>query len=71
METTQEEKENSTIEKLAIYMFEAYNEQAGGLTWDGKPIPDWVNIGEKVQNNWKASAKIAIELFRDGTSLGI
>jgi hypothetical protein len=41
-------------------MFAAYNEQAGGLTWDGKPIPPWESTGPKVQANWRAAAREAV-----------
>jgi hypothetical protein len=45
---------------LARRMFAAYNEQAGGLTWDGKPIPPWESTGPKVQANWRAAAREAV-----------
>lgn len=46
-------------ETLARQMFDAYNDQAGGLTYDGKPIPPFVAVGPKVQANWIAAAKAA------------
>jgi hypothetical protein len=46
-------------ETLARLMFDAYNEAAGGLTWDGKPIPPFDEVGPKVQGNWLAAAKAA------------
>lgn len=50
-------------EDAAREMFAAYNEQAGGLTWDGKPIPPWEATGPKVQANWMAAARRARELL--------
>jgi hypothetical protein len=47
-------------ETLAQRMFAAYNVAAGGLTWDGKPIPPWEATGPKVQANWRAAAREAI-----------
>jgi len=47
-------------EALAQRMFAAYNAAAGGLTWDGKPIPPWESTGPKVQANWRAAAREAI-----------
>lgn len=47
-------------ERIAREMFEAYNEKAGGKTWDGKPIPPWAEVGEKVQGNWLAAAQKAL-----------
>lgn len=35
--------------------FAAYNERAGGKTWDGKPIPPWKECGPRVRNNWRAA----------------
>lgn len=55
--------EHVTEDRLAREMFAAYNEQAGGLTWDGKPIPPWENTGPKVQANWRAAARRARELL--------
>lgn len=48
--------------ELAQIAFEAYNEQAGGRTWDDKPIPAWQDVGEKVQANWKAATKALTQL---------
>lgn len=42
---------------LAKVAFEAYNVQAGGKTWDGKDIPPFEEVGEKVQANWIAATK--------------
>lgn len=42
--------------------FEAYNEAKGGVTWDGKPIPPWGEVGEEVQQAWKAAAEAAVGL---------
>lgn len=35
--------------------FNAYNQRAGGLTYDGKPIPPWEDVGPKVRNRWRAA----------------
>lgn len=44
-----------TLDGLARIAFDAYNAQAGGLTWDGKPIPPFGEVGEGVQANWRAA----------------
>lgn len=44
------------IKTLARVMFDAYNKQAGGKTYDGKPIPPWDEIGDNVQARWFAAA---------------
>lgn len=35
--------------------FNAYNKQAGGKTWDGKDIPPFSEVGDKVRANWVAA----------------
>jgi hypothetical protein len=52
---------NLTDDALARLMFDAYNAQAGGRTWDDKPIPPFDETGPKVQANWLAAAKAARE----------
>ena len=49
---------------LARLMFDAYNAEAGGLTWDGKPIPPFDAVGPKVQANWFAAARCAMNALR-------
>ncbi len=39
--------------------FEAYNDSVGGVTWDGKPIPAWGEVTDKVRAGWTAAAKAA------------
>lgn len=41
---------------LARAMFEAYNDQAGGKTLDGRPTPGWNDLGPAVRANWRAAA---------------
>lgn len=53
-----------SADDLARAMFAAYNAQAGGLTWDGKPIPPWENTGPKVQENWRAAAREAFKVLK-------
>jgi len=46
------------VERLARLAFEAYNDHAGGKTWDGKPIPTWDELTERnspVPGHWKAA----------------
>lgn len=53
------------VSELAKLGFEAYGKSTGGLTWDGKPIPPWENVGEKVQAAWKAATKVIAETTAD------
>lgn len=46
-------------------MFRAYNAEAGGKTWDGRPIPPWEEVGDKVHANWNAAARCLYELMSE------
>lgn len=50
---------------MAREMFEAYTEDAGGKTWDGKPIPGWFDekMTDEVRNHWIAAAKVAVKVY--------
>lgn len=36
--------------------FETYNNAVGGVTWDGKPIPGWEKVTDKVRDGWRTAA---------------
>lgn len=64
-----EEKHRMDSDTTAQIAFAAYNESAGGKTWDGKPIPTWEQLsesegGRKVQGHWRAAMRAAFELKR-------
>lgn len=44
------------LDRLAREMFAAYNASAGGVTFDGRPIPTYDQVGEKVRRHWRAAA---------------
>ena len=44
--------------------FEAYSVSVGGKTYDGKDIPKWEDVGQRVQDAWRA-AGIAILQYID------
>lgn len=48
-------------QELARIAFDAYNKQAGGKTWDGKDIPPFDEVGEKVRANWQAAVQSVLE----------
>lgn len=50
------------INEFAQEAFKAYNESAGGKTWDGRPIPTWEEVGDKVRSHWIAAVRKVIEL---------
>jgi hypothetical protein len=47
---------NTHIAKL---MWDAYAIQAGGKTFDGKPLPTWDELGDERQSCWVAAASVA------------
>lgn len=48
-----------TIVEIARKMWEAYSERAGGVTYDGKPLPTWDELGTERQLCWAAAAMAA------------
>lgn len=40
-------------------MWAAYCEAAGGVTYDGKPLPTWEELGDDRQKCWMAAGKEA------------
>lgn len=36
--------------------YEAYSRNAQGLTFDGRPMPDWNDLTDAVQNHWIMAA---------------
>lgn len=36
--------------------YDAYGEFTGWRTFDGRPMPEWVDLGERVQGAWQAAA---------------
>lgn len=57
-----------TVEQLAESGYKAYVKQAGGVTFDGKPIPTWAGIGAERQACWLACAK---EILAQSAALGV
>ena len=49
----------TNYEQMAEKMYSAYCQQAGGLTFDGKPLPSFQELGLERQACWKAAAEAA------------
>ena len=43
--------------ELGRAAYEAYGEQAGGLTYDGSPLPSFADLDEERQQCWMAAAR--------------
>lgn len=46
-----------TFDQLAESAYAAYCKQAGGKTFDGKPLPTYAELGAERQACWVAAAK--------------
>jgi hypothetical protein len=53
------------MESIAKIMWDAYAIQAGGKTFDGKPLPTWVELGEERQSCWIAAATAASDAIKN------
>lgn len=49
----------TNYEQMAEKMYSAYCQQAGGLTFDGKPLSSFQELGLERQTCWKAAAEAA------------
>ena len=47
----------TNYQHIAEQMYAAYCQQAGGLTFDGKPLPSFQELGLERQTCWKAVAE--------------
>lgn len=48
--------------------YAAYGQETGGLTHDGRVMPDWELLGEQVQNAWTAAARAIYSAALTGRS---
>ena len=46
---------------IAKLMWNAYAIQAGGKTFDGKPLPTWDELGDERQSCWIAAASVTAD----------
>lgn len=53
---TSDDRVNPGLDRLAREMFAAYGESAGGVTFDGRPIPTFDEVGPKVRSHWRSAA---------------
>lgn len=54
------------LTRLARVGFEAYNKAAGGLNYEGKPIPPWDEVPQHIRDKWEvATHAILVQRHRD------
>ena len=51
--------------ELTMLMYGAYAKQAGGMTYDNRPLPTWEELGDERQACWYAAADAAEEYLSD------
>lgn len=49
------------LDYLAKTAFDAYGDYADWKTFDGRPMPQWEEVGFDVQSRWQASVKAVID----------
>ena len=47
--------------EAARRMWDAYAFRAGGITFDGKPLPTWDDLGDERQSCWVAAASVTAD----------
>ncbi len=52
-----------SITDLAKAMYAAYSKQAGGKTFDGKPLPTYEELGADRHLCWEAAAEAAYQMI--------
>lgn len=57
------------IVALARRMFNAYNERGGWKTFDGRPVPQWDELGDEIRRRWVAAAIEARPELAAGTAV--
>ena len=49
------------ITGLAEKAYSAYGESTGGKTFDGRDMPKWDDLGERIQAAWCAAAQAVVD----------
>lgn len=57
------------VEYLGKILFEGYRISAAGTTYDGKPIPDWSELGEDVRGHWMAASVALFKAMKEHLNL--
>ncbi|NEA22602.1 hypothetical protein [Actinomadura bangladeshensis] len=45
------------VDRLARTAYDAYGETTDHLNFRGEPMPAWEDLGEQIQNAWRAAAR--------------
>ncbi len=56
----------SDIDHLAREAYDAYGEVTDHKNYRGEPMPLWKDLGEKIQDAWRAAAARVVQLSGEG-----
>jgi hypothetical protein len=48
------------------HAYSAYAESTGGKTYDGRDIPVWADLGDRIQGAWEAAASAVVKVYSGG-----
>lgn len=57
--------------ELAKIAYQGYGEATGFKTFDGRPMPEWAALGEKIQLAWTAAAAAVVDQLAAMDDAGI
>ena len=50
--------------------YAAYAEHTGGKTFDGRDMPSWTDLGERIQGAWEAASWAVLAKHTEGLTDG-
>jgi hypothetical protein len=50
---------------LAQVAYAAYGATTGGLNYRGEPMPEWADLGDRIQGAWIAAAHAVVDAVED------
>lgn len=60
-----------TDTELAQIAYQGYGESTGFKTFDGRPMPEWKDLGTKIQDAWTAAVAAVIDQLAENDDTGV
>lgn len=57
--------------ELAKIAYQGYGETTGFKNFQGQPMPEWKDLGEKIQNAWIAAVGAVIDQLAEDNDAGV
>lgn len=57
--------------ELAKIAYQGYGESVGFKNYQGNPMPEWKDLGEKIQNAWVAAIAAALDYLAVASDDGV